>query len=86
MRIWKWDLQVTDLQTVNVPIGAKLLTVQTQNSLPRLWALCNEQAPRRALRIAMYGTGNPVDSYPGTYIATFQVGDLVFHVFEVIGP
>ena len=86
MRIWKWDLQVTDLQTVNVPIGAKLLTVQTQNSLPRLWALCNEQAPPRTRRIAMYGTGNTIESYPGTYIATFQVGEFVFHVFEVTGP
>ena len=84
MRIWKFDLRIDDLQIVEMPLGAQLLTVQEQGGWPRLWALCDESAPIRPRRIAMYGTGRPINEHPGIYIATFQIecGELVFHAFE----
>ncbi len=87
MRIWKWDLRTEDLQIIYMPLGAEILTVQTQCGQPQLWALCDENAPVRPRRIAMYGTGNPINKHPGIYIATFQVdsGALVFHAFEEVG-
>jgi hypothetical protein len=90
MRIWKWSLEVTDLQMVMIPAGAKLLDVQVQagpmqSRFAQLWALCDENAPKEPRYIAIYGTGNPMPGEPGDYIATFQMrgGALVFHAFEV---
>jgi hypothetical protein len=85
MRIWKWKLKTTDLQTVFVPEGAKLLNIQVQRGEVCLWALCDEKAPEEARQIAIYGTGNPIPDELGEYIGTFQAleGLLVFHVFEV---
>lgn len=85
MRIWKWTLAVTDLQVIEMPMNAKLLSVQIQGELPQLWALVKEdQTLRQARRIAIYGTGNPIPDDPGEYISTFQMhgGALVFHAFE----
>ena len=84
MRIWKWDLQITDLQTIEIPAGAEIQTVQMQGGQPRIWAACDEKAPIRPRRIAIYGTGHPINDHPGVYIATFQAGDFVFHVFEEV--
>lgn len=87
MIILKWDLRIDDLQIIDIPLGAELLTVQTQGGQPRLWAACDENAPLRPRRIAMYGTEHPINEHPGIYIATFQVdsGALVFHAFEEVG-
>jgi hypothetical protein len=84
MRIWKWTLTITDLQSLEMPHGAKIITVQVQHGEPQLWALCDENAEKEKRNIAIYGTGNPVPDVPGTYIGTFQVRDglLVFHVFD----
>ena len=86
MRIWKYVLRITDLQTLEVPTGAKFLDVQMQNDVCCLWALISdEDAALEKREIAIYGTGNPIPDSPGSYIATFQlvVGLLVFHVFEI---
>lgn len=85
MRIWKWDLRIDDLQIIDMPLGAEILTVQTQGGQPRLWAACDETAPLRPRRIAMHETGHPINEHPGIYIATFQAGEFVLHVFEVTG-
>ncbi len=85
MRIWKWTLKMVDNQVVNMPIGAKVLTVQMQNGEPQVWALCDEANPTEPRQIAIYGTGNPLPLEPGEYIATFQMHDgaLVWHAFEI---
>ena len=88
MRIWKWTLNMTDVQTVEMPAGAKPLTVQLQGGMPQLWALCDERSPVEPRLIAIYGTGNPMPANPGRYISTFQMagGSLVFHAFEIGEP
>ncbi len=84
--IFKYTLEVQDFQKIELPIGAKILTIQIQHGHCRLWALCdklpNKKEPRN---IAIYGTGNPIPENCGEYIATFQMhnGDLVFHAFEI---
>lgn len=60
MKIYKYTLAVTDLQTLLLPEGAKVLAVQTQHRLPQLWALVDENATTTQVRrFATYGTGNP---------------------------
>ena len=82
--IWKWTLAVTDLQALDMPKGAKILSIQTQGQMPQLWAYIDPTEPREARTIRIIGTGHPIPEHPGDYIGTFQMGGgaLVFHVFE----
>jgi hypothetical protein len=87
MRIWKFPLEVTDRQTLTMPIPGIIIAVQTQDDEPQLWAMCNEVIGTEYIKrdIAIYGTGNPMPPDPGEYIATFQKfdGRFVGHVFEL---
>ena len=87
MRIWKWEIEVTDKQTLIMPAGAKMLDVQMQGATCCMWAQCDQNAPKEPRHLAIYGTGNPMPDDPGRYIATFQMlqGTLVFHAFEIEG-
>lgn len=86
MRIFKWTLQLTDLQELQIPRGARVLSVQTQNDIPRLWALVDEREPLEKRCFATYGTGNPIpaESDFSRFVGTYQCSDgaFVFHVFE----
>jgi len=89
MVIFKWTLSANAKQTLQMPAGAKLLTVQVQNNIPRLWALCDETAQKMPRIIEIHGTGNRMpDDWHGEYVATFQVdnGSFVFHVFDATEP
>ena len=95
--IWKFELEIGDNQKLELPIGAEILTVHTQNEIPCLWALVDPDADQETRHFEVYGTGHPVryDSNRAKpklgidriYIGTFQLhnGILVFHVFEYTG-
>lgn len=93
--IWKFPLRIEDTQEIEMPAGARILTVQAQFGVPCLWALVRSESPRVRRTIRTIGTGHPISddfptlsatasSYDG-YIGTYQLsdGNLVFHVFEV---
>jgi len=85
MTIYKYPIRATDVQSVEMPEGAEILTVQTQNGDACIWALVNEDAPYKVRRIEVFGTGHQVsEEHKRKYIGTFQLrgGALVFHVFE----
>lgn len=86
MRIWKQTLDIKDIQTIEVPNGAKMLDAQMQNGTLALWFLCDEKNTKVTRNIAIYGTGEPLPYESGEYIGTFRrVKDsLVFHVFEMV--
>jgi hypothetical protein len=84
MRIWKYPLEVTDYQDIEMPQDAEILTVQVQRGTPCLWALVNPDKPREARRIFTVGTGHDARHIVGWhYVGTYQLhmGRLVFHVF-----
>ena len=88
--IWKYPLQTTDEQTIEVPENTQILTVQIQNEKPYLWCLVktnNPQTPNtiKTYKIRTIGTGHPIENnFSGKYIGTYQLmdGSLVFHVFS----
>jgi hypothetical protein len=84
MIIWKWFLSNSFKQTLLMPPGAKILTVQIQNGEPHLWALCDEALPKTERTLCIYGTGIPITENLGEYIGTFQIdgGSYVFHIFD----
>lgn len=88
--IYRYPLLVTDYQEVLMPIGAEILTIQTQGENPSLWALVDPNESNVESRsIEMFGTGHPIADDLNIYhhyISTFQLqeGKLVFHAFEMI--
>lgn len=85
--IYKYPLEITDRQEIEMPREARILAVQVQNNVPCLWAVVDTELPLKERIFDTFGTGNPVDNYINythNYIGTYQVrgGSLVFHVFE----
>lgn len=86
--IWKFQLETTDIQIIEMPADVEILTIQIQNGVPCIWALVSPDAPKRKVAFEIYGTGNPVpENAKRKYIGTYQLekGALVFHCFEVLG-
>lgn len=85
--IWKFPLTVTDYQTLTMPEGAEILSVQDQDGALCLWALVDPQAPMVERLIEVFGTGHPIPTNMGisrNYLASVQQGRFVWHVFERI--
>ncbi len=83
--IWKFGLNVNDSVAIKMPIGARILCVQTQNGAPQIWALVDPLAPQIDRNLRIVGTGHEFEYDPlGTYIGTFQLPGLglVFHAFD----
>jgi hypothetical protein len=87
--VWKFPLEITDEQEIDIPAHAQLLDAQMQNGQLCLWALCNVNNPSVKRKIFIFGTGHKIDfSEVGSYVSTFQMenGELVFHVFDQKDP
>lgn len=87
--VWKYPLLLNDMQSIDMPAGAKFLTVQVQDDQACLWALVEPQAAREPRVLETYGTGHrlkPVDDQVlrREYVGTYQAGSFVYHVFELL--
>lgn len=88
--IWKFELDTVNMQTIEMPYCAKILTVQVQRETPCLWAIVDPSLEKEKRHFEIFGTGNPIVEGMGVsreYIGTYQLhdGDLVYHVFEYMG-
>jgi hypothetical protein len=87
--VWKFPLEVTDWQEIEMPQDAEILHVGDQSpaTSPRrtleVWALVDPNNPRVARKFAIHGTGHPVTE-GGTHIGSIITagGALVWHVFD----
>jgi len=80
-RIYKYKLE----NSVEMPIGAKILSIQMQNNRPYIWALVDTDVECEFRHFEIIGTGHnfpEADNF--TYINTFQDGPFVWHIFELI--
>lgn len=86
MKIYKYTLNNTDEQTLELPFGAKILDVQVQNCTVCMWCLVTETNSPNKREFVLYGTGRKIreDMDQLEYVATYQLaqGALVFHLFE----
>lgn len=84
--IYKYLLDVTDRQTIMLPKGYKVLSIQPQKDALRLWAKIDtniqEESP---LDIIIIGTGRPlpddIDIYDHFTTIEMCGGNLVWHIF-----
>lgn len=88
--IYKYPLEVTDKQSLTLPDGAKILSVQMQGESLCLWAMVSPTIQAIETRTFwIYGTGHDVTLAPEhlNFLATVQMrgGTLIFHVFEEVG-
>lgn len=92
--IHKYAVKKEDEFIVNMPVGAKILTVQMQFGQPQMWAVIDddEDIPLEPRHFRLAGTGHPLWIHDSPingqheYIGTIQMreGTLVFHLFEWI--
>ena len=82
--VWKYPASFGGSWTQLMPVGAKVLSVQTQGNRLQIWALVDPHAPAETREFATYGTGQPMPDDPGQFIGTYQLdgGGLIFHLFE----
>ncbi len=84
-----WKFEITDSGNVQMPKGAEILSVQSQNNKPCIWAIVDTASEMEWKYFEVFGTGHDIQCDIGTnrkYIGTLQLdfGVLVFHVFERI--
>ena len=85
--IYKYNLNLHEF-TIDLPINAQILTVQTQYNEPQLWALIDPEAAVISRKFLCLGTGTKTErlNCDHKYIGTFQLygGDIVIHLFELL--
>lgn len=85
-KVFKYKLEVADLQSVTLPKGAKPLCVKLQNGTLCLWALVDlNEVEKETVTIRCAGTGHPIEEDVKDYLGTeiMYGGSLVFHFFTI---
>ncbi len=85
MKIWKY--KVDKKADIELPVGAEVLSADTQDGEVYLWILLDDNAPRSVKRkfiVAM--TGQEIAEHNLHFIGTVLLleGTFVLHVFEVL--
>lgn len=78
--IWKYPVKPE--MTLDLPMNAELLTIQMQGNEPMLWVRLTPIEHKEQRRFRAIPTGEAFVGDRLHYIATFQVDNLVFHMFE----
>ena len=79
--VWKYQLK-PNMQTIEMPKGARIVEAKVQHEEPHIWAIVDVAAPMVERLIFVIGTGAEFED--GEYIASFQIkgGTYVFHAFD----
>lgn len=88
LTVYKYPLKLQDHWSLEMPIGAKILSVDNQREQITLWALvdASPEAPTEVRSFLIRGTGHNIDEGLNLeFIGTVLVhdGGLVWHVFEL---
>jgi len=83
--IYKYALQVIDVQTLQIPEGMEPLHVDMQDGILTLWAKVNTTAPITPYIIYVLGTGHPLPKVGEIYLGTVFDGSFVWHVHWRVG-
>jgi hypothetical protein len=86
-KIYKYELEIKDCQTIILPFDYEILSVQSQNNKLVLWAMVYPDNSLQQVTFNIVGTGNPIatDTQNWLYLASVQMfNGLVWHVFETL--
>jgi hypothetical protein len=80
--VWKFEIPAQPSFTLDMRLGARVLSVQLQDGKPMLWALVDTSQPERTFAFRSVPTGLEFDPTGLTFAGTFQpLPGLVFHLF-----
>jgi hypothetical protein len=79
--IYKFPIALKDEQTVDLPLGAKIVFVGEQGGQLNLWVDVEDTNPGFPRTIHVHGTGHPIEA-KSRHVGTVQMGRFVWHVFE----
>lgn len=84
--IYKYFIPIQNEFRLILPMGAKILSFQTQNEKPALWVMLNTEADREERKFKLFWTGHPIQlTGEFHFIGTVQQSQnppLVWHLFE----
>lgn len=80
-KIYKYPIKVSRETIIDIPHGAKFLTAQNQCDSIVLWALVDPDVKMERKMVLVVATGEDAYVPAADYLATVQIGDLVWHVF-----
>lgn len=86
--VWKFFLKPS-IESISMPIGAEVLSIQSQGDDVCLWALVDPKQALEKRKFVVLATGQEVlftEWENVKYISTLQfpIEGLVFHAFEII--
>ena len=84
--IYKYEMPVTNYFEIELPKNARILRAGSQRYGNVFWALVDTEKPTETRKFWRVGTGYKMNNVGNvlTFIDTWQNGDLVWHLFEVI--
>ena len=85
-KVFRYEFKVQDNFSIQMPVGAEILHVNTQKNQPCLWALVDPKARAETRWFRVLGTGHAIsEEYVslGDYVGTFFLYDKSFvgHLF-----
>lgn len=80
--IWKFPLEVTDRQSIELPAQYEFLSVADQGGQLCLWAEVETTGESVVRTIWIVGTGNPIPKVAAAFIGTVLMPPFVWHVYE----
>ncbi len=87
-RVYKYTIPLGYF-SLELPQGARILTVHEQHGEPQIWVLVNpDKSFTETRNFMIVGTGHPIEKNEEVlkYIGTFQLvgGDFIGHLFEIM--
>ena len=84
-KIYKYPIEIIDIQMVKLPKEAIILTVQLQHGKPFIWVYVDpNEIEAEDVTLRVYMTGQEIDdSLDLTYVGTIQENGFVWHVFKI---
>jgi len=73
---------ISDVAIIDMPQGAKILSVGVQRTEIVIWAQVNTDNPTVTHRFIAFNTGEACGAIPEQFIGTVTVGSIVWHVYD----
>lgn len=84
--IYKFKLDLMDLQLVSMSRGANVLCAQMQGDDICMWAEVDTDTKKCIRKVFVIGTGHPVPNLETQYIGTVQHNNYVWHIYIAAEP
>lgn len=80
--IYKYQLDPSDEQVVEMPANARILSAHEQRGMPHIWAVVDPDSETEKRKILMRGTGHAAPPASAPFIGTVFHGPFVWHIFD----